>query len=200
MPRFIVFEGNDASGKDTQINLLTDYLKKRKTPFELIEYPGHDTLIGGFIRNFLNKEFDLIPDVQAMLYAAEMINDREKIRIWLKQGKYVIANRYFSSTLAYQSIKGKSSDKLIKFVEIFNMPKPDIIIFLKISPNTCVERKGMQKKNPDRFESDIDFLKKVDESYDYLIKNNMFSQWFVLDGEKTREEIFDQVKKILRME
>ena len=119
---------------------------------------------------------------------------------WLKQDRYVISNRYFSSTLAYQSINGSSSDKLIKFVDIFNMPKPDIIIFLKVSPETSLERKHKQKKNPDRFESDPDFLKRVDQSYDYLIRNNVFSHWYVIDGEKPKEEVFSQKKKILRLE
>ena len=200
MGRFIIFEGNEAAGKDTQSKLLFDFLREKNIPVEMIEYPGHDRPIGRLIRDFLNNKFDLSPEIQALLYATEMISDRERINSWLSQGKYVIANRYFTSTLVYQSIKGVSMEKLLKFAEFFEMPKPDTILLLKISPKISMERKSKQKPELDRHESDKELLEKVSIFYDDLSKRHVFSKWIVLDGEKTKEEVFDQVKKTLQLD
>jgi dTMP kinase len=200
MSKFIVIEGIDGAGIETQSRMLIDFLKKKGIGVESIDYPGYDNPVGKFIKDFLYKKFDLIPDVQALLYAADMINDKEKIKNSLKQGRYVIGTRYFTSTLAYQGLNGVPRERLLKFADLFEMPKPELVIYLRISPETSVSRKKKEKKNAiDRFESDKEYLKRVDESYDYLIKNNVFSNWYVIDGEKPKEDVFEQVKRVLRL-
>jgi len=198
MSRFVVFEGLDGAGTEEQSKRLLDFLKEKKIPAERIEYPGYHNPIGKFIHEYLHKKFDLSPEVQALFYAADMLNDKEKINLWLKQGNYVIADRYFTSTLAYQGLRVPLK-KLLKLAELFEMPKPELVLFLRISPETSMERKLKEKKELDRNESDKTLLERLSVFYEQLIKDQVFSQWYVLDGEKSKEEVFEQVKKVLRL-
>jgi dTMP kinase len=198
MGKLIVFEGIDGAGTEEQSKRLLDFLRERKIPAERIEYPGYHSPIGKFIHDYLHKKFDLSPEVQALFYAADMINDKEKIKLWLKEGKYVIADRYFTSTLAYQGLRGVKTEKLLKLAELFEMPKPDLVLFLKVSPEISMQRKLNEKTDLDRNESDKTFLEKLSVFYEQLIKDQAFSQWYALDGEKSKEEVFEQVKRVLR--
>jgi len=202
MSLFIVFEGIDGAGTETQSNLLIKFLNKNEKEAELIKYPDYEGPIGQLIQDFLHKKFNFSPDVQFSLYATDMLKDRERILKALKDGKIVIADRYFTSTLAYQSItQGFPLDKGIKFAEIFDLPKPDLVIFLDISPDTSVRRKFKEKKTLDRHESDKDFLGRVRESYFNLIKNEVFAKkWIVINGEKTIEEVETEIHDIVLAE
>lgn len=201
MGKFVVIEGIDGAGIETQSKMFAGFLEDKGMPVETLDYPGYSNPIGRFIRDYLYRKFDLIPDVQALFYAADMINDRDRIKNALKQGKYVIGTRYFTSTLAYQGLNGVPRERLLKFADLFGMPKPDIVIYLKISPETSMERKRKEKNNKmDRYESDRQYLGRVMESYEDLIRNQVFGHWYVLDGEKSKEEVFEQVKRILRFE
>ena len=112
----------------------------------------------------------------------------------------MIADRYFTSVLAYQGLRGFSIENALKFAEIFRLPKPDIILFLRISPETSIRRKRIEKRDLDRNESDRAFLEKVSASYEKLAKDQVWGSWFVLDGEKSKEEVFGQIRKVLRLE
>ena len=81
---------------------------------------------------------------------------------------------------------------------MFELPKPDKILFLKISPETSVERKKREKNGDiDRYEENLNFLHKVARMYEKLVSENILGPWYVIDGEKSIENVFEQVKKVL---
>jgi len=196
--KLVVIEGIDGAGGETQSKLLLEHLRSRKIPSERIYYPEYGNPIGDLIHDYLHKKHELPVDMQFLLYATDMVKDREKIQGWLSQGKTVIADRYFTSVLAYQGMRFPIENAL-KFADIFSLPKPDIILFLKISPVTSIRRKKKEKEHLDRNESDRAFLEKVSASYESLVKGQVWSSWFVIDGEKSKEEVFSQIKKVLRI-
>ena len=53
--------------------------------------------------------------------------------------------------------------------------------------------------NLDRIESDSLFLEKITKAYDELIERQVWASWFPVDGERSKEEVFEQIKKILRV-
>jgi dTMP kinase len=187
--KFVVFEGMDGSGKDTQIGLLCRFLD---VPFETLRYPDPDRPIGSLIRQFLARKYEFTPEMQMLLYGGEMASDAPRIRVWKEQGKTVIANRYFTSTMAFQSSQGVPLEKFFRFAELMEMPKPDRIIYLKISPETSVKR----TKGKDRFDV-LEFQRKVEKSYEALIKDDVFGPWYVVDAERPVEDVFAQVRKAL---
>ncbi len=200
MSKFVVFEGIDGAGTEEQSKRLLDFLKDKEIPAERMEYPNYRNPIGKLIHEYLHKKFEFTPETQALLYTADMIGDKDKIKSLLDQGKYVIADRYFTSTLAYQGFRGVKVDDLLKVAEMFNLPKPDMILFLKVSAETSMKRKMDEKSDLDRNEENKTLLEKLSVFYDDLARRQVFGNWFVLDGEKSKEEVFEQVKKVLRLE
>jgi dTMP kinase len=194
--KFIIIEGIDGAGSETQSKLLINFLKKKKIPVEKLTYPDYKGPIGKLIHQFLHKEHDFTPEIQFFLYFTDFLKDREKIERWKKQGKTIIADRYFTTTLGYQCQKGFPLKKALKIAAMLELPKPDIVVYLKISPETSIKRKLKEKKSLDRHEVDKKFLTKLTKFYQKLIKEQVFSRWVVVDGEKPIKEVFKQVKEI----
>jgi len=189
----IVIEGIDGAGKDTQIKKLVDFLENT----EVVKYPDPESPMGKIIMDFLKKRFDFSPETQFLLYATDMLKDRQKIEKWVSEGKTVLFNRYIISTIAYQCSQWFSLEKAKNFIKLFDFPKPDVIFYLKIHPETAIKRKQKQKTGLDRFESKKDLLERVSDFYDKLEKENFLGKWIVIDGEKSPERVFEEIKKHL---
>ncbi|MBI4176433.1 MAG: dTMP kinase [Candidatus Aenigmarchaeota archaeon] len=193
--KLIVIEGIDGAGKETQSRLLYNHLKARKAPVALFTYPDYKNDIGKLIHGYLHSKNDLSPEMQFLLYAADMVKDREKISGLLRSGTIVIADRYFTSTMAYQGLPIESS---LKFAEIFSLPKPDMIIYLKISPDTSVRRKLKQKGRLDRHEADKEFLGNILGLFSRLIEKQSFGRWTIVNGEQPVSSVFREIRTILK--
>ncbi len=194
--KLIVFEGIDGAGTEVQSKLLLSYFKKQKRPVERLVYPDYQGPIGRLIHQYLHKEYDFSAEIQFLLYFLDFLKDQEKIKKLLKQGKTIIADRYFTSTLAYQGLKGFPVKNALKLAKIFGLSKPDLIIYLKVSPKISIKRKYKEKRSLDRHESDEKFLFKIARFYEKLIKNQTLGKWKVINGKKTIKEVGDEIKKI----
>ncbi|MFH1977971.1 MAG: dTMP kinase [Candidatus Aenigmatarchaeota archaeon] len=192
--KFIVIEGIDGSGKGTQTDLLVKFLEDRGIKTKTIHYPEHGNPIGDFIYDFLKKKFDLNRITQFLMYTADMTKDVEKIEQWLEEGYYVIADRYFTTTLAYQGLHLFSLEDCLPLPKIFNMTKADMVVYLKITPDTSLARKSQQKEM-DRFEEDKEFQSQLVVHYEKLENENVLGNWIRINGEKTIPEVFEEVKK-----
>lgn len=196
----IVFEGIDGCGGETQTNKLLHYLRQKNIPVERLAYPDYSSPVGKLIDEYLhnNDKFDL--DLQFLLHAADRIKDKEKIKQLLARGETVICDRYFTSILGYQCAQGFSVEKALKVAEMFEVPKPDKILLLKISPETSIKRKHKENDGDlDRFERNAELQTNVSVMYDKLVQDSVFGSWYVIDGEKPVEEVFDQIKKVLQV-
>jgi dTMP kinase len=197
--KLVVIEGADGAGGEEQSKRLLKLLEEKGVAVERHRYPDYDGPIGKIIHDFLHRNHEFSPEVLFLLYSADMVKDISRIRTWLKDEKVVILDRYFTSTLAYQSMQGVKLKTCLKFAELLDLPKPDFIIYLKVSPEVSMERKSKEKESLDRNEADKEFITNVLNSYDYLIKNNIFGQWYVIDGDRPIEEVFTDIRKILRV-
>lgn len=192
--KLIVFEGIDGAGAETQTNLLFNYLKKQKILVEKLQYPDYKGPIGRLIYQFLHKRYDFSVETQFLLYLTDFVKDKEKIVEWLREGKVVISDRYFTSAIAYQGVKGFPIKRALDFAKILELPRPDILIFLKALPEISIKRKLKEKKHLDRHEIDENFLRKLAKFYEKLIRNKVFTHWIVINGEKSIKEVFNQIK------
>ncbi len=196
--KFVVIDGIDGAGKKTQSMLLKKFLENHGNSVLLLSYPDYRNPIGKFINEFLHGKASLPVEIQFILYAGDMLKDKEKIERVLEDGKWIIADRYITTTAAYQGAKGFPMENAEQFVNIFSIPKPDIVMYLKIMPETGMKRKAIEKEGKlDRFESNKAFLHKVSGFYDMLAERNFLSKWTVIDGEKCIEDVFSQLKKAL---
>jgi len=197
--KFIVFEGIDGAGTETQSKLLFNYLKNRKKPVEKLLYPDKKGVMGKLIYKYLDQQHNLPTEIQFLLHLADFAKDQPRIKNWLKQGKIIIADRYFTSTLAYQGAKGFPLAKALLTAKIFEIVKPDTVIFLKVSPETSMLRKYKEKRRLDLHEANKKLLEKAAGSYEKLIKNQVFAKWKIIDGEKPIHQVFAEIKRILKL-
>jgi|YelNatPaOPRAMG01_1025707.scaffolds.fasta_scaffold04551_12 dTMP kinase len=203
MPKgfFIVFEGIDGSGKTTQSKLFSDFFSKKGKQVIWTKEPT-DGDIGSLLSNKYLKEVDL-PIVDALLFAADREEHLKKTVIpALSQGKIVISDRYYHSTLAYQQAQGLELKWLLELNK--NFIKPDLTIIIDLEPEIAIERieKDKKRKIEDRkkFEK-LEFLKKVRKNFLDLSKVLKDEKIVVINGNKGKEEVFEailkEIKKIL---
>ena len=192
---FITFEGTDASGKTTQIRLLTEYLEKNGISPVVTREPG-GTAIGEKIRAvILDKEnSEMLPVAEALLYAASRAQlTGEVIRPALEEGKVVISDRFLDSSIAYQGYGRNLGDMILRINEpATGGLKPDLTILLKTDPADM--RKRRDPSLEDRMDSQkLEFHREVLRGYLTLAEEEP-QRFFVIDGEKTIDEIAEAIR------
>lgn len=195
---FLVFEGIDASGKSTLLNLLCEKFKQQGLDFVKTKEPG-GTGIGEKIRAILleKQHTFLDPLTETLLYYADRKQHiKEQIQPSLQKSSWILSDRYWASTWAYQC-GGRGIDE--HFVtELKNTVctgyEPDLWILMDIPVEVALNRLSTSKaKSRDRLEKENHlFYQKVRESYMQLAKQNP-SKWFVLPAEKPPEQLLKQL-------
>ncbi|MHA1675343.1 MAG: dTMP kinase [Promethearchaeota archaeon] len=139
---FLTIEGIDGCGKTTLSRSLAKYLKKHKIPVYLTAEPSKG-VIGQLIRQNLQQE-EVPAAVDALLFAADRIDHGSReILPWLQKGYIVITDRYRDSSLAYQSVQGKSQGLTLDWVAQLNKfsTSPDRIYLLDLDAETSLNRR-----------------------------------------------------------
>jgi len=178
---FIVFEGLDQSGKQTQAELLRDRIAAREGRCELLSFPDYETAIGTEIARGLHGERDYGADVMQLLYVANRYEKKPQIEEWRRTGVSLVSDRYLASSVAYGEAQGLDPGWLTE-VQRF-LPPPDLTIFLDIEPGVAVQRKAA---NRDRYERDLAMLSRVRESYR---RQAGAAPWVRLDGARSKEAV-----------
>lgn len=198
--KIIVIEGLDGAGCGTQADILRKKLEE-KNDVLFLRYPDYSDPIGAMIHEFLHEKVSLSKEVLFALFALNQLKDRERIETALKNSRIVLIDRYFTSNIAYQCAKKFDVKNALKFAEIFRIPKPDIVFFLEVSPETGIKRKLKEKGDLDINEKNKEFLSIVRASYHNLIKNKVFAKkWIVIDSEKSIENVAEKIWKAVRKE
>ncbi len=196
--KIIVIEGIDGAGKATQTKLLKEALEKEGKKVLTYSYPDYSSVYGERIKAFLYKKIDLKVDELFMDYIIDMVKDRSNIIDAVKEGNYVIIDRFFFSTLAYQSAGGFSYENGKQIIKLLDMPVVDKVFYINVPVDISMQRKEKQKGklDVDKFESNKNFLSTVSTFYDKL-KNEGFhaKAWEEIDGSKSIEEISYLIKK-----
>lgn len=197
--KFIVFEGLDGSGQSTQVELFSKFLsspaQKRLLKHKGVHVTKEPTpgLIGGLIRAQLTHVWKSSPESLQLLFAADRLYHLEKEIIpLLKKGVTVICDRYFFSTVAFGNVDVQDRPWLLSINE--KTLSPDLVILLKVSPKTCIERIRENRHSVELFEREK-ILEKVWETYSWLAKK--FSYTRIVDGEKPIEHVSEAIQNIL---
>jgi dTMP kinase len=177
----IVFEGLDQSGKQTQAELLRDWLKKEGQRARLVSFPDYGTSIGEEIARALQGERDYGPDVMQLLYVANRYERKPDLQRWIDGGLILVCDRYLASSIAYGEAQGLDPLWLTEIQKF--LPRPSLTFMLDIEPATAVQRKAVDR---DRYERDLEMQMRVRDSYR---RQAAAEQWVVLDGERSKDAI-----------
>ena len=188
--KYIAFEGWEASGKSTQARLLSQRLDA-----VLTREPG-GTALGLAIRGLLLGNGPAPTErAEALLFAADRAQHlAEIVEPALAEGRDVITDRSYGSTLAYQGYgRGQSIEELMRLVEWTSGGLlPDLVVLLTVAADTADDRLGDQR---DRMESeDSDFATRVVEGFTALAEADP-DRWVVVDGAGSIEEVAARVAK-----
>jgi dTMP kinase len=197
LKNFIVFEGIDGSGTSTQIQMIAN---TNKIKFAATSEPTKNET-GLFLRKMLKGDFSIDERTAAYLFAAdrcEHIYGKNGILELLKQGKTVISDRYFFSSLAYQSsVCGKELPRLLNSP----FPLPEYLFYFKINPEISLKRVNSRNETKEIYEK-LDIQIKTAALYDEVIEeykkmgteNEM--KIITIDASKSIEELNSEIMKI----
>ena len=181
----IAFEGLDQSGKQTQAELLRDWLKQDGHRARLVSFPDYGTSIGEEIARALQGEREYGSDVMQLLFVANRHERREAIREWVDGGLILVCDRYRASSIAYGEALGLDAGWLEDIQRY--LPRADLTIFIDIAPATAAQRKSQGR---DRYERDLSLLERVRSSY---LRQAASPDWVRVDGERTIDEVAEDV-------
>jgi dTMP kinase len=186
--KFIVLDGIDGSGTTTHTKALKEWLKKQGYAVVLTEEPT-DRKIGSLIRNMI-KTKETSATMDALLFAADRLDHLANvIEPALDAGKIVISDRYFESSIAYQTVAGVELNwvmELNKFIK-----NPDLTLILDIEPEIGLARKS---KLESKFE-EPSFLHKVREIY---LERARLQQYPIVKTNRSIAEVQKYIQELIQ--
>ncbi|MBF0122448.1 MAG: dTMP kinase [Candidatus Omnitrophica bacterium] len=196
--KFITFEGSEGCGKSTQSKMLLDYLQKKKLPAKLFREPG-GVVISEKIRAILLDKANTVmnKECETLLYMAARAQLVEEVVIpELKAGTILLCDRFLDSTIAYQGYGCGVDIKTISSMGNFATKglKPDLTFFLDLDTEEGLRRRGSER---DRIElRSLEYHNRVRSGYREIASHDP-QRVIMIDGSKSKEEIFQIVKDAL---
>lgn len=194
--KYIVFEGCEGAGKDTQIELLANFLQWKKHYFVAVTKEPGGTPIGKEFRNILLSK-ERMPSVgEVFLFLAERVANISFFVIPnLKAGRIVLQNRGPGSTFAYQPASGFKDLNFLRAANTMAMQEVgiDLNILLDIDPRLGFQRKKENGIDVNSFENrPIEYHDEVRKNYLEQAKADP-EHWIVIDAFLSDKELIHKV-------
>jgi dTMP kinase len=170
--RFITFEGGEGSGKSTQIKTLAERLNGAELRTIVTREPGGSPG-AEIIRHLLLSGMGKLlgSETETLLFAAARDDHvHVVIKPALDQGIWVLCDRFFDSTRAYQGRLGKVDPAVLNAMQRVTIGdlKPDLTIILDVPVEIGMQRAAARRGDgaPDRFEAeDVKFHEGLRDAY-----------------------------------
>lgn len=220
--KFIVFDGNDGSGKATQTKLLAEYLTASGIENETFDFPAYtQNVFGALIGECLaGKHGDFVhldPKIASPLYALDRLESASNIRCALEAGKVVLSDRYTSANQIHQGGKIDDEEERAAFLtwlehmehHIVGVPKPTAVIYLdvpvEISLKLLTEKRALKNSilavgEKDSVEEDRQYLERSHAAARWLADRE--DSWHVIScvdehGLRSPEDIHEEIRTVV---
>lgn len=202
--KFIAFEGIDGSGKSTQIELLARRMKENNYPVYQTFEPT-DGPVGRLIRDVFAHKIEADHRTIAGLFVADrlhhLLESENGVLAQMRRGKNIIMDRYLFSSYAYQGAHTDLEWVIDANAESDRLLRPDLYVFLDITPEESLERLKSGRDELELFET-LENLEKVYEMYRIILDRFREEQEIlIVDGTLSETEvagkIWDAVEKKL---
>jgi dTMP kinase len=232
---FISFEGIECCGKGEQIKRVIKYLEEKNIPYFINREPGgnpHGLIFRAYLKNptlvakSINEGFKHLPDypqiplvngeIELRTVNEEILgfimsragNSERNISKALEEGKVVLSDRYFHSTMAYQGYGKYRGEKkyldLIKTLHellIFPSGELDRTFYLDITFEEQEKRKALAAgRDPnDILENQKrEEFERIIEGYRVMARED--PKVILINGMRSPDEVFsDIIKEIEKM-
>jgi dTMP kinase len=202
--KFITFEGGEGSGKSTQIKKLAERLQAVKLRAIVTREPGGSPgaeIIRHLVLSGMGKL--LGPDAETLLFAAARDDHvRTVIQPALNRGIWVLCDRFFDSTRAYQGSLGQVSPGVLNAMQRVTIGdlKPDLTIILDVPVEIGLQRAATRRGSgaPDRFEAeDLKFHEDLRDAYRQIAAEDP-QRCVLIDANTDPDKVATQVWTALR--
>ncbi len=194
---FIVIEGLDGSGKSSASQALAALLDPLSKGIVKLTYEPNNDMVGGvFIRDILMKKHtSFTPEILPLAFATNRLDHGDRvIRPWLaKEGHIVLCDRYYLSSLVYQSSPQFPFEKVMLF-NAYAL-KPDVIFFINVDSKVCYERMKIRNQPEELFEANLDESRQKYFAAIKFLRNEHNENIIEIDGSGTIEEVVEQILK-----
>lgn len=171
--KLIVLEGLDGAGTTTQMGRLADYLYKHQNISAWTTREPSEGPAGAQIRAALTKRLSMEKNALVALFAADRLDhlySKGGVIDRLKQGQWVIMDRYYLSSFAYQALDMNHEEKAWLYKLHQYCIQPDITFFIDVPEKISMERIALNRGfHFELFETE-DQLKRVREQYHRAIE------------------------------
>lgn len=199
--KLVSFEGLDGSGKSTQMNMLEARLRSLSADVLAVREPG-GTYIGDRIRDILQHDQNvsgMFPETEILLYEASRAQlVREYIMPALKEGYWVLCDRFFDSTTAYQGAGRQIFLEAVHWLNRFAIGNcvPELTFLFELPLHLRQTRLSQRPaKTFDRIEYEpSEFFKAVTEGYRQLAEKEP-QRFVIINTESGPNSVAEMVWK-----
>lgn len=195
---FISIEGIEGAGKTTCWRKLKELFELSRISSTFVREPG-GTPLGEMVREILLKnDLTISPEAELFLYAsarAQLVSTI--IKPCLEKGEWVISDRYFDATVAYQGYGRRLNLNFVKEIALASTLHiiPSLTIIIDISPHTGFKR--IDYRENDRLEKEgVEFMKRVRDGY-LKIAEEEKKRCVIIDGERPFDAVFEEIRGII---
>lgn len=195
--KYIIFDGQDGSGKGTQIQLLRERATIENRKFILTREPG-GTPFGENLRALMlsGAQLGVTTEFFGMLASrSQVVND--VVVPYLENNVTVISDRGDSSTLAYQIYGRKQYDLEDYFWRsrdlIFGENASPYYVFLDLSSEEAKRRSQNDETHTSVFDNEmVEFYERVRKGF-YVFKERIPDKVTLVDASRTPQEIHEEI-------
>ncbi len=195
---FVTLEGGEGAGKSTSRDFIVSLLEEYNLPFIQTREPG-GTQIGEALRELLLSKDGTAPSVTTellMVFAARAQHLHEVIEPALRNGTWVLCDRFTDATYAYQGYgRGFDLGEIEALETLVQRGRyPDLTLLFDIDPQLGMAR-ARQRAELDRFEEEeLAFFERVREGY--LSRAEFDSRFRIIDASRSIDDVQHALRRL----
>ncbi len=198
----IVFEGVDGAGKGVQSRALHEAMQAAGFPVILTREPGGSNSAEAIRKLIVEGDTERWDDISELLliYAARRSHLQETILPAIKQGKWVISDRFADSSRAFQGIAGGLGLDVVEQIHqiVVGEFKPLLTLVLDMDPNLSLQRAEQRGGSEDRFEQKgLAYQQKVREGFLQIAKASIETH-ALIDASQSIERVHTSIKEVVK--
>lgn len=185
MNKFIVFDGLDGCGKDTQVNLIAQMYEEQGRKVDIRSHPCSDNKFGRKSKQALLKTGKLNHLKATLYYGLDALRSVH-MYYYNKDTDVLIFSRYTMAVAYLPDVVNVIVYKIVSNV----LPKSDCMFFLDVSPEESLRRIQSRNEEEEMFEN-IDDLRKVRSKTKIATY-----EWNIIPADDAPEVISQKVREI----
>ena len=193
---FICFEGIDGSGKTSHSRFVVDYLKSNGYNAVYTTEPTRYSIPGRKLReSFFAPERLPVKEEFRLFLEDRIIHLKDEVIPQLNDGKIVVTDRYYFSSVAYQGSRGLDWNYILEENEKVSIV-PDIVLLLDLPVDAAISRIANDRVEGVNIFEKKENLQRVNEIYFALVEKfpNLFQ---VIDVNKPLSEVKDIINSLV---